>query len=364
MPRFRPRTALLSASAAAATAGALAGLLLATARVRAADPPHWAGAATTYDCTNSCHLTHTSLGGSLTSAAGNSNLCQKCHVSGQAAGDLETNDGDRADVALDAGFHHAWNRSRTNLAAGADGAITSTAMTQRLNTSTLTCPTGDCITCSTCHNQHFSPSANGGLPRVGKVKQRTALGSTGGVASGGTFTGSPGLWYLVEAQSDTTFRWSKDGGVSWFAQNVPMSKGTAIALDNGVTVTFSTTGAFAAGERYEFSASWPFLRIPIDSGDNTTGSRFCRDCHSAWTMDHTGAETYTGTVRSHPVGVALNANGGNYDRAVPLDATGVAQTAGDGNPFNDLALDAGGRVQCWSCHAVHYAPSNGGAVMP
>ena len=355
-----------TSTATAGLAAVVAGVLLVSTPTRAADPPHWAGVATSFDCSTSCHQGHGSLGGALTSAAGNSNLCQKCHISGQSAQDLPTNDADRADMVAETGVHHAWNRSKTNLAAGANGTITSTAMSLRLNTSTVTCPTGDCVTCSTCHNQHEATSASGGLSRVGNAKPRTANTSTGTVASDGTFTGAAGLWYLVEAQSNTTFRWSKDGGLTWFASNVPMAKGTAVTLadGNGVNVTFSVAGAFVASDRWEFSASWPFLRVPIDSGDNTTGAKFCRDCHSAWAMDHTGAETWTGTARSHPVGVALNVNGGGYDRTVPLDATGVAQTTGDGNPFNDLKLDAGGRVQCWSCHGAHYAPSNGSAVMP
>ncbi len=348
----------------AGLAALAAGVLLVSTPTHAADPPHWAGVATTFDCTNSCHLLHASLGGSLTSAAGNANLCQKCHISGQSAQDLPTNDADRADLTAGTGIHHGWNRSKTNLDAGANGTITSTAMALRLNTSTTTCPTGDCITCSTCHNQHFSPSSGGGLPRVGNAKPRTGNTSTGTVVSDGTFTGAAGLWYLVEAQSNTTFRWSKDGGVSWFAQDVAMSKGTPVNLDNGVRVTFSAAGTFVAADRWEFSASWPFLRVPIDSGDNTAGARFCRDCHSAWAQDPTsGSHPWDGQPRSHPVGGVLPATAA-YRAGVPLDATGVTQATGDGNTLNDLRLDAEGRVQCWSCHGAHYAPSNSAAVMP
>ncbi|MHB0972196.1 MAG: hypothetical protein ACYC60_20805, partial [Thermoanaerobaculia bacterium] len=63
-------------------------------------------------------------------------------------------------------------------------------------------------------------------------------------------------------------------------------------------------------------------------------------------------------MKSHPVGVALNANGGGYDRATPLDANGLVQGgAGDGNPTNDLTL-AGSTVQCLTCHGIHHADSN------
>lgn len=358
--------AFRTAASAAGLAAVVVGALLASTPSRAADPPHWAGVATTFDCSNSCHQGHSALGGSLTSAAGNSNLCQKCHISGQSAQDLPTNDADRADMVAEAGIHHAWNRSKTNLAAGANGTITSTAMSLRLNTSTATCPTGDCITCSTCHNQHDASSTSGGLSRVGKTKPRAGNTSSGTVTSGGTFVGTTGFWYLVEAQSNTLFRWSKDGGISWFASSVPMAKGTAVTLPdgNGVNVTFSAAGTFVAGDRWEFNASWPFLRVPIDSGDNTTGAKFCRDCHSAWTQEPTSVtHPWDGQPRSHPVGGVVPATA-DFRNGVPLDATGVAQTTGDGNVLNDLRLDATGRMQCWSCHGAHYVPGNSAAVRP
>ena len=37
---------------------------------------------------------------------------------------------------------------------------------------------------------------------------------------------------------------------------------------------------------------------------------------------------------------------------------GPSSGANNANPTNDLRLDSGGRVQCLSCHGVHYADSN------
>jgi len=224
------------------------------------------------------------------------------------------------------------------------------------------------VVCSTCHDQHAATAATGGTPRISPAKKITALGSTGAVTSGGTFTGASGFWYLVEIQAGgavgtARFRWSKDNGTSWMGSNV-LTSASATPLDNGVTVAFGA-GSYAPGERWELSASYPFLRAALDSGDNASGAKFCRDCHSAWAQDHTAAHTWTGSVKSHPVGVGLNANGGLYDRAVPLDANGAAQGAGgDGNAWNDLRLDATGRVQCLSCHAPHFAPGNSAATSP
>ena len=130
-------------------------------------------------------------------------------------------------------------------------------------------------------------------------------------------------------------------------------------------VTFTGTGgqAFKVGERWEFYASYPFLRVPLDSGDNVAGDKFCRDCHRDWVMTHDtdlvsggGVESWDGNFKSHPVGVGLNANTQGYDRAAPLDGDGGAPGS-DGIESNDLEHD-GGNVQCLTCHRVHFADSN------
>ena len=57
------------------------------------------------------------------------------------------------------------------------------------------------VVCSTCHDQHTATPATGGRPRVSPARKITALGGTGIVSSGGTFTGATGFWYLVEIQT-------------------------------------------------------------------------------------------------------------------------------------------------------------------
>jgi len=130
-----------------------------------------------------------------------------------------------------------------------------------------------------------------------------------------------------------------------------------VALNNGVTVTFAA-GTYAAGEQWEFAASYPFLRVPLGAG----GSNLCGKCHGDWFMDHNAVESWnSGAVKSHPVGVALNANGKGYDRTVPLDGNGSDQggAGNDSNPTNDLQLfDVQNVVQCLTCHGVHFVDSN------
>ncbi len=328
---------------------------------RAADPPHWMSASipeASISCSKGCHQLHQAAGGTLAAYAENVALCQSCHSGVGLASGLPINTPDSA-VPGERGSSHAFGAAAVNGAYGA--ALPS-------NQQMLLRVMDDRVVCSTCHDQHSATSVRGGTPRISPTKRITALGSTGSATSGGTFSGASGFWYLVEIQTagplaTARFRWSKDNGTSWMGSNI-LTAATPTPLDSGVFVTFGG-GSYVVGERWEFSGSYPFLRSALDTGDNASGPRFCRDCHSAWAQDHTAAHTWDGTVKSHPVGVGLNANGIGYDRAVPLDANGVAQGgAGDGNAFNDLDLDPTGRVQCLSCHSPHFAPGNSAATAP
>jgi len=103
-----------------------------------------------------------------------------------------------------------------------------------------------------------------------------------------------------------------------------------------------------------------FMRITNDGG------QLCFECHSDrfpnvadpnYPFDHT--RTHTGGERSHPVGVALNQNLKNYDRAEPLDANGAPQSAGDGIASNNLYLTPAGQVACLTCHGMHAGAADG-----
>ena len=325
------------------------------APVLATDPPHWSSTTVTTNCTTPCHVVHHAAGSGLTTSAGNVNLCQSCHNPSGIAGDLPINSTDAA-IAGVQGTSHAFDVAAINSALGVQEPVNA-AMQLRVM--------GGNVVCSTCHNQHSADATFGGRPRVSPAKQTTALGSTGSLTSGGLFNGSTGVWFLVEIvtggnQGTARFRYSKDNGTSWFpTPPATLGAGAGVTLDSGVTVSFAT-GNFAVGERWEFSASWPFLRAAVDSGANGQGDAYCRDCHRSWVMDHESVRTYDGNFKSHPVGVALNTNGMGYDRSVPLDGNGAPQGGAgvDGNPTNDLLLDSGGLVQCLTCHGVHYVDSN------
>jgi hypothetical protein len=218
------------------------------------------------------------------------------------------------------------------------------------------------VVCSTCHNQHKGELPFGGTPRVRSTMQITALGSTGSVTSSGNYTGAEGRWYLVEITTagplgTARFRYSIDNGQSWVLTNVVTA--ATVNLIDGVTISFAA-GNYNLGEQWELGAAWPFLRTTLDSGNNSSINKYCRDCHRSWVMTHSEVENYDGNYKSHPVGVGLNANNKNYDRTVPLDGNGADQGSGgaDTNPTNDLQFDASNNVQCLTCHNVHFADSN------
>jgi predicted CXXCH cytochrome family protein len=338
----------------------------------ASDPPHWIGATETTDCTSPCHVTHQAAGSGLTSSAGNVNLCQSCHNTNA----LPITNADKASPHVD-GTSHAFDAAAVNATYNTQDPQTQAMFLRIMDNN---------VVCSTCHDQHSADAPLGGTPRISAASEVVDQGGSGTMTSGGTYTGSIGDWYLIDITqtgSDTTarYRYSKDNGTptSWLplgcsatdTTNCLTATQTPFEIENGVTVAFSGgNNTLQLGERWEFYASWPFLRAKLDQGDINSIDKFCRDCHRSWVMTHNsdligggGVETWDGNLKSHPVGVGLDANSGGYDRATPLDGNGLAQNAGsspdvDGNASNDLQFDGTNNVQCLSCHGVHYADSN------
>lgn len=318
------------------------------------DPPHWSSVSIYEDCTSTCHTSHSSLGSPLTQAESNVNSCLSCHNSTGTAQELPISQVEEADPG-NQGRHHSFNKNAIKPDYGAE-IPQNNEMALRIM--------GSKVVCSTCHNQHNASQSIGGKPRISQAKKIAGSG-TGTLSSSGVYNGTNGNWYLVEidspgSQATATFRWSKDNGISWIQQGVNCGDGNPVILDNGVYVTFSGgASSFQVGDRWEFYGSYPFLRIPMDLGDNSS-QKFCRDCHRSWTMTHTEVESYDGNIKSHPIGIGLNANGKGYDRASPLDGNGNPQggLGEDGIVSNNYKMDSSGNLQCYTCHNVHYADSN------
>ena len=359
-------------------------LLMAVVNVEAADPPHWSGAAVNIDCTTQCHTLHQAAGGGLTSAQENAALCQSCHNPADAnAGNLAMNDSDKA-VRGSGGMHHAWAALAVNTELNTQ-LPTDSQMRVRVKCSTDPCPDEATraaegqIVCSTCHNQHNSLQTNGGTPRISAAKKVIDSGGSGTLASSGTYSGSTGYWYwvqIVDISGGDKFCWATVGdtaGTIWspagcdpaagppvLTPNLPATGTVALGAD-GVQVTFGGSG-FVVGERWEFNASWPFLRDELNDigGTDSGGNIFCMNCHdpTAWQMIDAGTWN-GGSVKSHPIGVTLPVD--NF-HAAPLESDGSA--GDDGNPTNDLTLfgASNDQVQCLTCHGIHFVDSNTNTV--
>ena len=340
-------------------------LIAFTGSAFAANDPH--GPTYGTGCTT-CHATHKSAGASLTNAISNESLCASCHNLGGTAAAYATERFVKADPVNRLGSSHAWN-------VPAESSSTGAAM-----------PAGDAlknhiyggnIVCSTCHDEHHTdPSAiAAGLGGTQTASPATRVaGSGSGTLTYAAASAASEKGYLVEiieaggAAGSARFRISNDGGISWYgyagswatyAPGNAALTGASVTLNDGANIVATFSGTFAIGDRFRFHVSYPFLRVALDSGNNTSGTKFCRDCHASRAMDHTSVNTWDGSLKSHPVGITLGANGGGYDRAVPLDANGMPQGgAGDGIGGNDLKLASDQTIQCLSCHAAHHADGN------
>jgi predicted CXXCH cytochrome family protein len=324
------------------------------------------------DCM-SCHTLHNAPGASLTSVAGNANLCFSCHnVAGNYFG--QWNDGTAQAIPGVSGVSHSWSGAATGMGATPPGP--GSEMGLRLP--------GGSLQCSTCHGQHDYSASAGGTQHVSGVAR--LVGTSGTVTLRPPPAAAIPRGYLLQlaaggAVGAATFRISHDGrtwlgwsGTAW-ASGVATGRptGAPVSLDDPAGVDVEFAGTFAAGDQYRFYVGQKFLRVP-----NVEGA-MCTTCHAdrneSWqNVEGSGSHAGTGapivpgaTVFSHPVGIGMNANGRGYDRAASavLDADGQPQpSAADGNPSNDLRFSSSGNVTCLSCHAPHNADSNSLSVDP
>jgi hypothetical protein len=84
----------------------------------------------------------------------------------------------------------------------------------------------------------------------------------------GTYKGYEAKNYIIEIDSNATpntFRWSKDGGVTFVNENVSIT-GAAQTLENGLSGTFTATIGHGIGDRWMIQASAVSVRVPIATG--------------------------------------------------------------------------------------------------
>ena len=343
------------------------GLLAAAALVsiaplaRAIDAPH-DQTFSTGTCDN-CHAMYqTTASGAKDFSPG----CVSCHNgltsnSAKALGFPWVANTDQAKPGLQ-GSQHSWSGYAKQAGAGAAPPALAALASKLIDGK---------LQCAVCHDLHTSTPTY--TPdRITSVPVGGSITSGAGTLTLVTAGPSTKAW-RIKIQAGGTYIISHDFGLAtptwlnyvggtWQPGTDPgTGKGYTVGanetLDDGATVV-KLGGTLAAGNFFDLYVAYPLLRYSMVS------NAFCYLCHQERVMDHVRAggrdPNYPpngSNVFSHPVSVALNQNGGGYDRTDLLDANGKGQSVGDGKTTNDLALD-GGQVRCTTCHAIHNGRSN------
>ena len=314
-----------------------AALLLIAPAVHALDPPH--DDSESIDC-SSCHTTHNSPGGSLTTVGGNGNLCLSCHVLGGPAAAFPFVD--------------------------ADQALPGPGLPSGTN------PSG------TSHRWDAGPA--------GHVKPDAANASVGEVVSGGGFNGKFPKTYILTMSSTgdagtAVFSWSDTLG----GGGVGLTTGSDVPLDEGVTVTFVDGGSspsFLAGEIWRIPVRTDLLppTDPAMSSRLEDGRTMCSTCHDehkqarepfdASAPPYGGAGTGEGRhfMRidndegnmcndCHGVRTVTTSIDGSHPVDLPIPGSGDYQSP------TSLPLDSMNWVVCMTCHEVHNAASDDGSLL-
>lgn len=93
------------------------------------------------------------------------------------------------------------------------------------------------------------------------------------LTSGGAFTGASNLSFMIEIDAEgapDTFKWSKDGGLTWEASGVAIT-GSEQSLTEGVTI------AFMASTGHTLNDKWTFDTFPENTIDTSVTDRAITD---------------------------------------------------------------------------------------
>jgi predicted CXXCH cytochrome family protein len=302
----------------------------------ALDPPH--DTTKSIEC-RSCHTPHHAPGGSLTTIAGNANLCQSCHLpGGSASGKALVN----SDQALPG----------PGLPSGVSGTGTS-------------------------HRWDSGPS--------GHVAAGAAYTSPGKVQSSGAFAGPYAKTYTITitragSVGAALFSW----GDTLRPGTTELSTGASVFLDQGISAIFNdgpSSPSFILGDTWRIYVRTD-LREPTDpalSGRLAEGKATCSTCHDQHSQARepfdptapayggmgTGQGRHFQRIDNATEAVCQDCHGA---RNVPTSTQGshpvgvLIPLTGRYQPPATLPLDPLGQVACETCHQVHYSPSTDGTL--
>ncbi len=266
----------------------------------AVDSPHSFTDVPSVNCSD-CHVGHAAPGPSLSNDADNANLCMSCHTAGGLANNKRLSVGMQADTAGGSGTSHRWD---TSMATDAQGG-TLGLVAGNLNNKHGLVPC-DAVDCTAITNA--------------TLKLRLQIYN-----------------YKV----------------------------TCSVCHNQHSQAVAPWNPFASATPGD--ASRMFMRMKNDLNE------LCVECHQYRQPGaQTDLRTYDGNMKSHPIVKNLTTDVADATRfvgAAPLDANLNPQITApryhgdaDGNPTNNAVLDSSSKVQCLTCHGVHYTDSDSTTV--
>ena len=310
--------------------------------LQASDPPH--DSFNSIECV-SCHTLHSAPGGTLTTVAGNSNLCQSCHVSGGSATNKAMDEADQAQpgLALPAGMSASGTSHRWD--AGVTGRLNSITG----NTSTGTIKSEGAYTGSNIQTYMITITRAGDVGVAefewNRVLKESGSGSPdGGAVAGGLVALGNGLELSFENGASSPSFNLGDGWNLFVTADVALPTNTELfkRLENGAT-RCSTCHDQHSQELTPFDPLAPAY-AGTGTGDGRHFQRLdndidqmCSDCHAA-------RHVSSALMGSHPVGVGIPSSGDFV------------------NP-SSLPLDASGNIACLTCHEVHYSGTANGLLL-
>ncbi len=310
----------------------VAAAFLSPARAEAVDPPH------TNTCL-ACHMAHRAPGATLTRVAGNANLCISCHMAGGSASTKAFSPNDQAypEPGLAgrtaSGTSHRWDSGPAgHVVFGGGAAVASTGRVTSLGAYVGTYAKTYTLTIT-------SPGAAGTA-----VFSWTAT-TPGGGSGTGVVTGAAGAPIALDQGVSVSFTGTNAASFQtndkWYVYvrpdiQSPTNPSLASRLENGLLMCSTchnqhSQAAAPFGSAPVSGAGRHYQRISNDVG------QMCIECHAARNVT-------SSTQGSHPVGVGIPAGAYKTPSLVPLDQTTAM-------------------VRCQSCHALHYAPSANGSLV-
>jgi predicted CXXCH cytochrome family protein len=312
----------------------------------ASDPPH--DTTKSVQC-KSCHTLHMAPAAVLTNVAGNANLCMSCHNSVGTAATKPFVTGDQA----------------------LPGSGLPTGVT----------PVG------TSHRWDSSAA--------GHLVKGTPNTSAGSIKLSGAYSGAYATTIQIKISTAgqvgvAKFDWqmTTGGTTTWgVATTAVATAATPVAIGTtGISVTFvnhlTTNPSFVLNDIYLVYARTQ-IRVPVDANMarlTENGQIMCSTCHNQHLQankpfDPTSSATYTAGVTNNRHFLRL-ANDTGQMCADCHNARNVTVKGGSSHPVTlpvpatadfkvptTAVLDSTSKVECQSCHKIHYAPTTDGTLL-